>query len=137
MLFGVTLIMSLNFTGFCYPEMRYYGNQELLEIAINVNLKWHDPKAERSKIYKSLEEFKTINPNCCILFKWGHHFADPIVFRFFGFYQSVAEIWYRVKDSGPQEFYSSYIFMNACGKVVQYWGTPESRGPSQQRDKGG
>jgi hypothetical protein len=111
------LVMSLNFTGFCYADLRYYSEQEFLNTAVQASFKWHDPSEPQTKTYNSLDEFYKENPNCCLLHRWGHEFVSDL--RLLGFYTAVADIWYRAEKSGPEPFYLSYVSMNACSQVVK------------------
>src|SRR6266478_3225607 len=93
-----TLIEYLNFTGFCYAQRRYFGEQELVDFAI------------KREIYGSVEDFHKVNPNCCILYRWGHpDLAEGIWVRSFGWYISVAEIWYRLSTKSPSKFFRAHV----------------------------
>ena len=92
----------------------------LLDTAVRANLK-HD------KTYESLEAFYAANPDCCVLHKWGHHFAHD--FRLLGYYEAVADIWCRSNDpysaSSLNPFYHSYVSLNACGEITNNRGISE------------
>lgn len=120
----------MNFTGFCYRKARYLSNQEFVDRAVLFNLDKHGPNNERKKIYSSLADFYRLNPNCCKLYNWGYPFADPIIVRLVGLYFSVADIVYRTNDAaGGDNFYFSFVFMNACADIVRVGGEPRSSGP--------
>lgn len=121
---AIASFLFLNFTGFCYKHFRYYTKPALITIAINYNLGKHDPAGERRKIYGSIDEFHRINPYCCYAYPNAGIF-DMI----FGFYDIVAEIWYRIKDLGPDAFYLAYVHMNACGEHPRSQGILTSEGP--------
>ena len=125
------VIETLNFSGFCYREVRYLSNREFIDRAVRFNLQLHGPSNERKKVYSSLTEFYRLNPNCCILHNWGYPFADPIIVRLVGLYIAVADIVYRTNDAaGVDNFYYSFVFMNACGDVVRDGGEPRASVPN-------
>ena len=116
-LFLLGLTATLNVTGFCYAELRYYSDQDFIDNAARATVKWHHDSDPDTEIYDSLDEFYKLNPNCCVLRRWSDPFAND--FRLLGFYVAVAEISYKAKNQGLEPFYSSYVSMNACGKVVK------------------
>jgi hypothetical protein len=126
---ALLLIQTLNFTGFCYREMRYLSDQELINTAVQrlmseAYLLENDPIT-----YQSAADLYRQNPNCCTLHKWGHNFSYPIVFRVFAYYESIAHIVYRATLRGSDPFLDSYVSMNACGKVFEVTGFPRSSIP--------
>jgi hypothetical protein len=76
-----------------------------------------------------MAEFYDANPNCCKLYTAGHPNIEPL-YDIIGLYNVVAEIWYKIKEAGADDFYRSYVYMNACGKVTKAQGILESRGPN-------
>jgi hypothetical protein len=128
-LVGFLGIQFLNFTGFCYRDMRYYSSLELIDRAIAYRIRG-TPRAN-VKAYASVREFHELNPNCCALYARGPYFEDTTLFRVFGFYRAVAEIWYRYSDTDPTyPFYQAYISLDACGGYAGFSGTQETRGPT-------
>jgi hypothetical protein len=124
LLTALALVLYLNLTGSCYSELRYVPTQELMDIAIDYNLRKHYPSSERTKIYSSKEAFHNVNPNCCSL----RH--DPrTAYDILGFYQTEVEILYQIKDRVPDAFYLSYVYVNACGQMRGARGTPQEKGP--------
>jgi hypothetical protein len=129
-LVGFLGIQFLNFTGFCYRDMRYYSSLELIDRAIAYRIQG-TPRAN-VKAYASVREFHELNPNCCALHAWGPDlFQYPIFLRGFGFYRAVADLWYRYSDTDPTyPFYQAYISLDACGGYAGFSGTQETRGPT-------
>jgi hypothetical protein len=128
---SLTVFESLNFTGFCYRQGRYLSREEFLDAAVRANLARHGPQNQRTKSYSSLADFYRLNPNCCAMHFWGHHFSAPIFVRLIGLYMAVAEIFYRTNDAaGVDNFYRSFVFINACGDVLRIGGEPQSTGPN-------
>jgi hypothetical protein len=120
----------LNFTGFCYRDMRYYSSLELIDRAIVRRI--DRTPGPNVKAYASVREFHELNPNCCALYAWGPDlFQYPIFLRAFGFYYAIAEIWYRYSDTDPKyPFYQASIALDACGGYAGFFGIQEEHGPS-------
>ena len=72
----------LNFTGFCYPQFRYLGRQEMIDLAVQERLRGR-PSNEIQ--YASLEDFYRRNPGCCELVTSGHFFESSIFSAFLAF----------------------------------------------------
>lgn len=123
------LLEYLNFTGFCYSQGRYYSDEQLIDIAISDITRTHSPSnPEKNKRYESVGEFRQQNPECCIVYNYGHPFLDPIWVRIFGFYRVLVEVWYRANESsGIDNFYDSLTSFDACGQIIRRQGIPESR----------
>jgi hypothetical protein len=119
----------LNFTGFCYSQKRYLGDEELLGIAVMFDIaRYNESREEFNKKYRSLEEFNEINPKCCVLYRSSHLIPDAVFSRILGYFVSVAEISYQSSDSTRVDrFYYSLVYMDACGKVVDWTGIRESQ----------
>ena len=124
----------LNFTGFCYADMRYYSSEELIDRAIADRIRVHTPSYPDVKTYASVREFREANPNCCVLNVWGRDlFSDPIFLRIFGYYRATADIWYRYSDTDPKyPFYQAYIHLDACGGYSGFFGIQEEHGPTPE-----
>jgi hypothetical protein len=127
----------LNFNDYCYSEGRYLGDQGLIDAAIRYEID-HVPASyfsQGGKKYTSVEEFRQVNPICCLLEKWG----DPNVKtwdrrariwarRIVGEEIFVVDLWYRFRDEGQYQFTSAHYLINACGKVreVAFGGSDNS-----------
>jgi hypothetical protein len=129
-LVGMSAVQFLNFTGFCYRDMRYYSSQQLIDRAIAYRIESHTPAFPDVKSYASVREFHQLNPNCCVLNVWGPDlFQNPWLARIFGFYRVTAELWYRYSDTDPKyPFYAASISLDACGGYAGFFGTQEERG---------
>ena len=128
---GIGLFEYLNFSGFCYRERRYLRDEDLLNIAVRHAIARIDRIADHVT-YNSIEEFYAVNPNCCRIYKEGHWILpEGIWVRAFGWYVSVARVWYKVKEASPRNFYDALISLDACGKVLQMDGTLESIPPTK------
>jgi hypothetical protein len=127
---GFAWVQYLNFSGFCYSQKRYLSDQELLNVAVQHNID-RDKFYFKDQIqYGSIAEFLQLNPNCCALFRRSHHmFAEDIWVRAFGWYVVIAEVFYKIQPSGPDNYYYSYITLDACGKVLEQSGPIESMPP--------
>jgi hypothetical protein len=134
LLCAVALVEVLNFTGFCYSQVRYLRDQELIDAAIQYRLAdVGDYYLSRgAKKYNSVAEFHEINPHCCRLSKWGHPGLgeEGIWLRVIGWYVVVADLWYRFRDAGTNQFWSETVFMNSCGKVLEHAGGEMSYDPT-------
>jgi hypothetical protein len=134
LLCAVAIVEYLNFTGFCYADKRYHNDQELIDFAITHGLKFVS-ELQGSEIYgagepiqySSLAQFHQMNPGCCVLHKRGHpDLEEGLWVRAFGWYIVVAEIWYRIKTPGPNDFYRITVFMNSCGAIKRIRGASQS-----------
>ena len=129
----LALIEYLNFTGFCYAQRRYLGEQELIDFAIKRAIHFSDlvtRDVQEREVYNSIEDFHKVNSNCCILYRWGHpDLEEGIWVRSFGWYISVAEIWYRLSARPPNEFFHAYVFLSACGDIKRVGGSVASTLP--------
>jgi hypothetical protein len=137
---ALTIAELLNFTGFCWADLRYYSDRELIGAAIQYELRMNEAAdyIKDRKRYQSLEQFLTVNPDCCGMSRWGHNLQlDGIWVRAFGWYIAVANIWYRLRDDGPNQFFNRYSFVNACGGVVNRMGSEEPMGPPHGAATGG
>jgi hypothetical protein len=114
------LIQYLNFTGFCYRELRYHSDQELIDAAVKYSLKYNkfDPGRLR---YSSLAEFYDANPKCCKVHRWGHDLVDGLWTRLFGWHVTVVELKYKIRRQGPKDRFSADVALMACGGVVESW----------------
>jgi hypothetical protein len=124
----------LNFTGFCWADLRYHSDRELINAAIRYELHMNEAAdyVKDRKRYKSVEEFLAVNRDCCRVYRWGHNLQlDGILVRVFGWYISVANIWYRLRDDGPNQFFNRYTFINACGEIMNQMGSEYPFGPPQ------
>jgi hypothetical protein len=133
-LLPLTLAELLNFTGFCWADLRYYSDRELINAAIQYELHTNEAAdyIKDRKRYKSVEEFLAVNRDCCRVYRWGHNLQlDGIWVRVFGWYIAVANIWYRLRDDGPNQFFDRYTFINACGEIKNRMGNEEPIGPPQ------
>jgi len=129
---AIALVEALNFTGFCYRDLRYLSDQEFIDKMVLYNLARHGPSSERNKTYGSLREFYQVNPQCCELHRWGDQFSDPIIVRLVGFYRVVGHITYRSNDAaGVDNFYSAIVSANACGDITGAWGEPRPERPKK------
>jgi hypothetical protein len=129
----IIVVEYLNFTGFCYTDKRYHSDQELTDFAITRALEFgkDTDSPEEPKIYRSIDEFHEVNPDCCVLYKWGHPGQEEGIWvRIFGWYISVAEISYLNKTSGQERFYQAEVYMSACGEIKRIGGRRLSRLPT-------
>jgi hypothetical protein len=122
---ALALVQYLNFSGFCYSQVRFLPDSELLARAIQYDLK-NPPIGEGQISYASIDEFLTRNPNCCLLHRHGGSLLDGILdgpwVRIFGWYIAVADVWYKFREDGPRNYYHSAIAVDSCGKVRERLG---------------
>ena len=124
------MLEFLNFTGFCYRDLKYFSDQELTDIAVRRVLA--EPKSVKPDdliSYVSAQDLYAKNPDCCVLFKWGHEFSDSILFRAIGFYDIVAQVYYRMTAEGPYPFLLAYVGLSACGRTGHVKSIIEQSGP--------
>src|SRR5258707_1127248 len=58
----------MNFTNFCYRDLRYYGSDKLIRIAIQENINQYDQNGERNKMYSDARDVIAKNDGCCRLY---------------------------------------------------------------------
>jgi hypothetical protein len=102
-------------SGFCFSQMRYLSNKELIVEVIRYN-------ADNMKIDgtdESIEAFLKQNPKCCYVDRHpsSRNFLDVC----FGFNVSGVLLNYEQrKPSFPSEpFYENYIAVSACGTALK------------------
>ena len=66
----ITTIHALHQQSFCISEMRFTTDEEKMSAAALEAFQWNNSMAkskmeERPLPYSSIEEFQTLNPNCC------------------------------------------------------------------------
>ncbi len=116
---GIIVIEDWNFNGLCYRDRRYLSNQEFIDKAIEQSIN-DNRRSEENIHYKSIDEFLQQNTSCCVLFKDGHSILPEGTWvRFFGWYVAVVEVWYKIKNTGPDNYHLAYFSLDACGKVLQ------------------
>jgi len=127
----IGLVMFLNFTGFCYSELRYYSDQAFIDTAVRHELESASESSEGAKTYASIDQFYRENRNCCVIHKW-----DPgprsgsIWFRSFGWYIARVDVWYRRYEKRDDQFWMSQSFLSACKVVEDDIGHSWPRGPT-------
>jgi hypothetical protein len=125
---AIALAEYPNFSGYCRSQQRYLSDAELIASAIKNNLARHSPEANssRQKSYASIDEFYQQNPNCCVLHRWDSGpFGNSVLLRFFGFYEALVDIFYRINDSAAVDnFYGSMSIVDSCGRVMEVRGSP-------------
>jgi hypothetical protein len=130
------LVEYLNFSGFCWSERRYFSDRELIDRAILFDLKALEDTdyIKDRKRYGSLDEFYAANPDCCRLVRGEHHLRAEADWRWLGGYTAVAEVFYRLRDAGPRQFFYRYSLVSACGSVGDRMGHEQSTKPPKQSD---
>ena len=125
-IFGVgalIVVETLNYSGFCWSRLRHYSDQELIDIAVRMELKYYSWEGPFSRKYESLNELYEQNQNCCSLYRWTHGMISDL--RFLGIYEAVVESWFRTQTDGLLQFYKSEIFLNSCGNILRMTGHQE------------
>ena len=116
---------ELESQGFCIKKMAFlsdlYTEQQLIDQAIAYKIRripsgvWIN-KDVRVKIipYRTVEEFKRKNPNCCTLTRKLPENAPP---KEYGYVEIIYLRFYENDISPPAE-YRSYIPYNSCGEIT-------------------
>ena len=109
----------LNFTNFCYAEVRYLGDQGICDGAIRDAIARVRPEdvVRGAKKYSSLEEFYQVNPVSCTLDERLPPRPAVWVRRASGQYFIPVYLWWKYKDNGPQPFTMVHYLVDPCGKV--------------------
>ena len=93
---GVLLILSvyfsLNYSGFCFAEMRYLSNEEKIRAEFDYQnsrdtLPLDNPPDPKHIKYKSFDEYIALYPECCSVNPGGPYEVSPTEFldRIFGY----------------------------------------------------
>jgi len=143
LIFGIALVaLIVTWTGLsdyvkraenCFPELGQYGDQRLIDVAIEYEISRHQRKIDYDNApgliqYKSIEDFKARNEKCCTIDRSRHEYTSDLG-RALGDTEVWVNFWYRAADEGPEPFYQSDVGMNACGKVFASRGMSISVGP--------
>ena len=119
---------ELESQGFCIKKMAFlsdlYTKQELIDQAIAYKIQripsaigWRgEGKGKDIKLipYRTVEEFKRKNPNCCTLTRKLPENAPP---KEYGYVEIIYLRFYENDISPPAE-YRSYIPYNSCGEIT-------------------
>ncbi len=124
---------GLNYSGFCFAEMRYLSKEEKIRAVFNYQNNRTDllafviskPPNYQYIRYKNFEEFLAENPDCCHVNPGGPYGVPPSFFldRIFGFDSGdVVVIDFKVRyldEKGNQgsEKVQFENFLTNCGKV--------------------
>lgn len=100
-------------SGFCFSQMRYLSDKELIVEAIRYNA--NDMKIDGTDA--SIETFLKQNPKCCSVDRHPstRNFLGPIGVCL-GFNYSEVVLNYEKKKPSIEPFYERYISISACGK---------------------
>jgi hypothetical protein len=130
-------IEYLNFSGFCYSQMRWLSDADLIRHAIQYNLQRAPTKEAGDTRYDSVEAFLDRNQNCCKVLRQDRGEFEGVLegrwVRLFGWYILVVRVWYQIKEVGPNNFVDSSIAMTSCGQFSERHAFLTSR----SRDAGG
>lgn len=127
----IIAIVLLNLNGFCWSQKRFLSDLELIDLAIQKNLDFHDPNSSRSKLYSSSADVRAQNPGCCSIQRQTNEDAElpQFLMRITGMYASTVSLLYQTSDTGSEKFYESYVIIGACGDVGRLYGMPTATGP--------
>lgn len=102
-------------SGFCFSQMRYLSDRELIVEAIRYNK--HEMKIDGND--ESIDRFLKQNPNCCYVDR------QPSSREFMGFIGvclgfNYLEVTLNYEQKNPRSagepYYERYVSINACGK---------------------
>ena len=129
------VVEYLNFSGYCYPQGRWLGDQELVEAAIKYELTHVRGAYELTAVsYESPAAFQQENAGCCRLDRSGKHpMLDGKWTRVLGMYVAAVDLWYRFRRKGPEQFWYETVFVNACGHFLERFGHPLKTGLPNSR----
>ncbi len=111
--------MGMNYNGYCHAEGRYLSDEEKINSAVQFVLDrypptiskqievndngvvqkrdyWYAP--EKPVMYKDINDFKLINPECCrFSFRTGEGRAPSVIDRITGYVSSYVIVSYKVR----------------------------------------
>ena len=118
---GLSLIQFLNFTGFCYRDLRYYSDQEFKDAAVRSILSDQAKRASSQQYFPSIREFYNDNPDCCRIYRWRD---DPLVSlwaRVFGWYVVLIDVIYRLPWYAENRYFNANAYADACTAVFKVY----------------
>ena len=137
LLFSLVTFFSLNYSGFCFDQMRYLSNEEKIRLVfehqndgttiriVDANNRMH--KYEKIR-YSNFEEFVQENPNCCRINPGGSYDIPPDRFseRITGFNSGdliVLNFKIRYWDEKGNQHSKTVESLNRlrnCGKIYRF-----------------
>lgn len=140
---------ALNFSGLCSFSSGWHSDQQLIDAAVAYELnvlkklnrrienndlprdfplkEWTPGDPNPLYLYKSVEHFHSVNPDCCdfaqfIYAEWNQqvqHYSDYIfdfiMIGVFGFSNNEVYIRYRKYNAGETQFATSKVSVSVCG----------------------
>ncbi len=124
-------VQFLNFTGYCYSQRRYLSDAELIRSAIEYSLAY-DRRVEISyeKRYLTPEDLLARSTDCCLLRRDGHgDFVEGPWVRALGWYIVFVDLWYKIKQTPPNNYRVFNISMNSCADIKETFSSFQSLPP--------
>jgi hypothetical protein len=120
----------LHVTGYCYRDMRYLSDKELISVAADAAVQTNKAYAafEKRIEYESATDLLAKNPSCCSVTRDQNDtfLQGRTPDRIFGPYVLAVEVLYRAKQDGPKPFYSDVYYLSACGERLDRAGAAQA-----------
>lgn len=137
----LSFFAGMSYVGYCFPEMKVLSNEEKIRAVVENVLRKYPPAVIRTPVdggwsvsspnkpiyYKDVDEFLTLNPNCCEFTKirdpeeGGPYFME----RLTGTVSGYARIDYQVRywdGEGTESVLSkNHLAISNCGKPTRKW----------------
>lgn len=118
------------YTGFCFSQLRYLSNDELIRIALKKEALSSTAKSEEFNAIsrmtiqpddEGVRAFLEANPNCCRVGNAEYAFFFRRMVNVLVFY----EINQKHKNANyrASKYYESYRLMGSCGEIYRQYGT--------------
>ena len=112
------VLVSLNLSDFCYRDMRFHSDDEIVRSAIEKALSVN--YAQEIK-YKDSNDVMVRNPDCCKIIRHKNPFASlpPFVEGLFGRTWHEVSIKYRSGLGVSDGCFQKITYVNSCGDVAE------------------
>lgn len=110
--FFTAVLVVLNLSGFSYSKRRWLGDNELIKIAVEAEIR-RDRVATN---YSSFDEFIDENPECCRVIR------GPEFQQLFGWYVSDVEIIYKISSGWKYSRYEATYSVDSSGNIRNFRG---------------
>ena len=126
---GFILYFSLNYSGFCFAEMRYLSDEEKIKLVFDYQNNRQFLPLEHANVehvkYESFDQYSRIYPDCCAVNPGGAYGAPPSSFveRILGYDSNdivVINFNIRYHDESGHQHIEETLFENVlanCGRL--------------------
>ncbi len=119
-LVALLVVLVLNATGFCWKQLRYLSDEELIVTAILYTAGSSGAK-DVASTEEQAEAYYRSNPDCCSFIAWNDQLqSSPLINRLIGRAVFGIEVVLPVSESADGgTHYNSFQFIGCCGKRLR------------------